>query len=110
MLTTCGLRGSIEPLLSLRALCCVQHRARVAVLSGRRCASAELQPCEVDTINPIGPQKRGVVNGQASLISELLFSAVGVGYFIYGKRQRATVPLVCGLVLMIFPYFVSSTV
>ncbi len=50
------------------------------------------------------------MNGQASLISELLFSAVGVGYFIYGKRQRATVPLVCGLVLMIFPYFVSSTV
>jgi len=49
------------------------------------------------------------VNGQASLIAELLFSAVGVSYFIYGKKQRAPVPLVCGLVLMIFPYFVSST-
>jgi len=50
------------------------------------------------------------VNGQASLITELLFSAVGVGYFIYGKKQRATVPLVCGIVLMVFPYFVSSNV
>lgn len=50
------------------------------------------------------------MNGQASLITELLFSAVGVGYFIYGKKQRATVPLVCGIVLMVFPYFVSSNV
>ncbi|PYQ10862.1 MAG: hypothetical protein DMH00_09795 [Acidobacteria bacterium] len=50
------------------------------------------------------------MNGQASVIWELLFSAAGVSYFIYGKKQRAAVPLVCGLVLMIFPYFVSSTV
>jgi len=50
------------------------------------------------------------VSGQASLILELLFSAAGVGYFVYGKKQRATIPLVCGLLLMIFPYFVSSTI
>jgi len=76
----------------------------------KMCPSRSSQTCEVDTISAIGHQKRGVVNGQTSLISELLFSAVGVGYFIYGKKQRATVPLVCGLMLMIFPYFVSSTV
>jgi len=50
------------------------------------------------------------VSGQASLILELLFSAAGVGYFVYGKKQRATIPLVCGILLMVFPYFVSSTV
>ena len=44
----------------------------------------------------------------ASLIWQLLFSAAETGYFIYGKKQRATVPFVCGLVLMVFPYFVSS--
>jgi predicted membrane protein len=49
------------------------------------------------------------MNDQTSLIWELLFSAAGVSYFIYGKKQRAVVPLVCGLVLMVFPYFVSST-
>jgi hypothetical protein len=49
------------------------------------------------------------VNGQASLLWEVLFSAAGVAYFIYGKKQRSTAPLVCGLVLMVFPYFVSST-
>jgi predicted membrane protein len=38
----------------------------------------------------------------------LLFGSIGLGFFIYGKRQKAVVPLVCGLVLMIFPYFISN--
>jgi len=38
----------------------------------------------------------------------LLFSSVGLGFFVYGTKQRVVVPLVCGLVLMAFPYFVSS--
>jgi len=49
------------------------------------------------------------MDSPASLTLQLLFSAAGAGYFIYGKRRRATVPFVCGLVLMVFPYFVSST-
>ena len=32
-----------------------------------------------------------------------------MGYFIYGRKQRAVVPLVCGLALMVIPYFVSSS-
>jgi hypothetical protein len=40
----------------------------------------------------------------------LLFGSIGLGFFIYGKRQKAAVPLLCGLALMIFPYFVSNTV
>jgi hypothetical protein len=39
----------------------------------------------------------------------IFFSAVGMAYFMYGKKQSALVPLICGLVLMIYPYFVSST-
>ena len=39
----------------------------------------------------------------------LLFGAIGLGYFVYGRKQQAPVPLVCGLALMVFPYFVSST-
>ena len=45
---------------------------------------------------------------EASLWWGLLFGSVGLGYFVYGKRQHAPVPLVCGLGLMLFPYFVSS--
>lgn len=44
----------------------------------------------------------------ATLLLAMAFSAVGLGYFIYGRRQRAPVPLVCGIGLMVFPYFVSS--
>jgi predicted membrane protein len=40
----------------------------------------------------------------------LLFGSIGLGFFIYGKRQRAVVPLVCGLILMICPYLVSNTI
>ena len=42
------------------------------------------------------------------LLWSLLFSSIGLGFFIYGKKQRAGVPLFCGLGLMIYPYFVSS--
>ncbi|MGA9698512.1 amino acid transport protein [Acinetobacter sp. ANC 3781] len=43
------------------------------------------------------------------LLLGVLFSSIGLGYFLYGKKQKVTVPLVCGLVLMIFPYFVENT-
>ncbi len=37
------------------------------------------------------------------LLWGVLFSSIGLGYFIYGKKQNATVPLVCGIALMIIP-------
>jgi hypothetical protein len=40
----------------------------------------------------------------------LLFGSVGLGFFVYGKKQRTIVPLVCGLGLIVFPYFVSNTI
>lgn len=44
----------------------------------------------------------------AMLVWGMLFGAVGLGYFAYGKKQGALVPLICGLALMIFPYFISD--
>ena len=46
---------------------------------------------------------------EAGLLWGVLFSGIGVGFFIYGRRQGRTVPLVSGLVLMIFPYFIPNT-
>lgn len=46
----------------------------------------------------------------ASLLWGLLFGSIGLGFFIYGRRQRAIVPLLCGLALIIFPYFVSNNI
>ena len=46
----------------------------------------------------------------SSLLWGLLFGSVGLGYFIYGKKQDAKIPLAAGVALMVFPYFVSNTV
>lgn len=38
----------------------------------------------------------------------LLFGSVGVGYFIYGKRESRFIPMLAGAALCGFPYFVSN--
>lgn len=38
----------------------------------------------------------------------VLFGSIGFGFFLYGRKQRAVVPLVCGLVLMFVPYFILN--
>ena len=43
------------------------------------------------------------------LLWGVLFSSIGLGYFLYGKKQKTVVPLLCGLTLMLIPYFFSST-
>ena len=50
------------------------------------------------------------MGSMAPIIWDVLFGIVGGGYFIYGKKQQAVTPLLCGFGLMVFPYFVSSTV
>jgi hypothetical protein len=44
------------------------------------------------------------------LLWGLLFGSIGLGYFVYGKKQKKVVPLVCGLALMVFPYVVGNTI
>jgi len=44
------------------------------------------------------------------LLWGLLFSSVRLGFFIYGKKQKAVIPLHSGLGHMIYPYFVSNTI
>jgi hypothetical protein len=38
----------------------------------------------------------------------MLISSVGFVAFVYGKRQERTPQLAAGIVLLVFPYFVSS--
>lgn len=47
---------------------------------------------------------------QAQLLWGLLFGSIGLGFLIYAKQQRAVVPLVAGLALSIYPFFVSNGV
>ncbi|MCP3126945.1 hypothetical protein [Shewanella sp. KJ2020] len=44
----------------------------------------------------------------ALLLWSFVFSLFGLGFFTYGKRQAAPIPLAVGLTLMIYPYFVSN--
>jgi hypothetical protein len=46
----------------------------------------------------------------AVLLWGALFSSIGLGFFLYGRQQRNVVPLLCGLALMIYPYFVPNAV
>lgn len=45
-----------------------------------------------------------------SLLWGMVFGSFGLAYFIYGRKQQALVPLLCGVVLMVFPYFVANTI
>ncbi len=38
----------------------------------------------------------------------MVFGAVGLGFFIYGKKQKAVGPLFTGIALFMFPYFISN--
>jgi hypothetical protein len=42
------------------------------------------------------------------LLLGVLFGAVGVGYVMYARKQKAPLPLVCGVALMVMPYFLSN--
>jgi hypothetical protein len=46
---------------------------------------------------------------ETTLFLSILFGSVGVGYFIYGRKQKRVVPLLAGMGLCGFPYFVSGT-
>ena len=44
----------------------------------------------------------------SALLASLLVGSVGLGFFAYGKRQRRAPHLAVGVLLMVYPYFVSS--
>ena len=44
----------------------------------------------------------------SSLLWGLVFGSIGMGYFVYGKRQQRVIALLSGMALIAFPYFVTS--
>ena len=50
------------------------------------------------------------MGSEAWLLWGVVFGSVGLAYFVYGKKQQRFVPLLCGIALIAFPYFVSNTV
>ena len=44
----------------------------------------------------------------AVLLWGLLFGSIGFGFFLYGKKQKAIVPLITGIALCVVPYFIAD--
>ena len=43
-----------------------------------------------------------------SLMIGIFTGAIGAGYFMYGKRQAKFVPVIAGMLLCVYPYFVDG--
>jgi hypothetical protein len=48
------------------------------------------------------------MSDEAGIVWSVLFGAIGVGYFIYGRKQNRIVPLLSGIGLMVVPYFIDG--
>ena len=42
------------------------------------------------------------------LILSMVYSTIGLGMFMYGKKAVRFVPLIAGILLMVAPYFIDS--
>jgi predicted membrane protein len=49
-----------------------------------------------------------MMGSTATILWAVLFGAIGLGFFTYGKKQRKVVPFICGVALFVFPYFISN--
>jgi len=45
----------------------------------------------------------------AALMWSVLFGSIGFGYLLYGKQQKNILAFATGFLLIIFPYFLTST-
>jgi hypothetical protein len=42
------------------------------------------------------------------LLTAIIFSSLWMWYFMYGKKQGKSIPLLSGIILMTYPYFVTD--
>ena len=52
--------------------------------------------------------RQGSITGVNNFVFGLIAGAFGVAYFMYGKRQQRFVPLIAGMLLCVYPYFVHG--
>ena len=57
-------------------------------------------------MNLMSPMNLSITN----ILAGLIFGAVGFVAFMYGKKQALAKPMVLGVALMAYPYFITSTV
>jgi hypothetical protein len=50
------------------------------------------------------------MDSESSIVWSMFFGAIGVGYCIYGRKQKRLVPFISGIALMVVPYFIDGAV
>ena len=60
-------------------------------------------------LNSVGLVTGGGGINWANLIAGFVFGIIGLFVFKYGWKEKAVKPLVIGLILMIYPYFIYNT-
>ena len=50
------------------------------------------------------------MESSTTLLWSLFFGSFGLGYLIYGRKQKKLMPFISGVLLMVFPYFISNPV
>jgi hypothetical protein len=46
----------------------------------------------------------------ANILGSLIFGSIGFGALVYGKKQSNFKALVIGVLLMVYPYFVTNSI
>ncbi len=46
----------------------------------------------------------------SNIVGNILFGSVGFVAFVYGKKMTNFRPMMVGLVLMVYPYFITNTI
>jgi hypothetical protein len=53
------------------------------------------------------PQRNGMFNA-SFLFASLIWGSIGLGYFIYGRKQESWIPTIGGILMMALSYFIDS--
>jgi len=48
------------------------------------------------------------MNNLSTIIWAMIFGSIGLGFFVYGKKQKAVVPFCSGIGLIAIPFFISN--
>ena len=43
-----------------------------------------------------------------NILSQLLISCAGMGFFMYGKKSQRLFPLLAGILMCAYPYFINN--
>ena len=60
--------------------------------------------------NPAGAQPGAGQFNVWNLVCGLIFSSIGFVAFVYGKKMGSLKPLLIGLAMLIYPYFISNAI